>query len=75
MVSAIIKALSVALGFNGETGVVSKLSGLGNYTLLATALTWGWLHRDEVIHFEASLGFVAIVGAGAFLLLEINRRA
>jgi drug/metabolite transporter (DMT)-like permease len=63
------------LGFQNGATVLNKAAGVVNYGIVLSALTWGWLHRDEVIHFEASLGFVALLGGVAFIMLEVSRRS
>jgi len=62
------------LGIGNGAGVATSIMGGVNYVTIASLGTWAWVHRDEVVTFNMSLGTLGLIVGAALFVLEINRR-
>jgi hypothetical protein len=62
------------LGIGNGAGVASSIMGGVNYVTIASLGTWAWVHRDEVITFNMSLGTLGLIVGACLFMLELNRR-
>jgi len=70
MLSFVLKLLGIGNG----AGIATSVMGGVNYVTIASLGTWAWLHRDEVVTFNMSLGTLGLIVGAALFFLELNRR-
>lgn len=63
----------VAAGAVGQ--VVNGVSGAVNHMVFLPVIAYLVTHADEEIHLQTSLGFLSLVVAVAYLVLEVQRRS
>lgn len=75
MLTNIIGAALKLLGLANGASTVNKVVGVLNYAAILPLITYLVKHADEQVHFSASLGFLALLTAFVFVLLEVARRS
>lgn len=59
----------------GNGTVLNKVAGGLNYLAMIPLATWFMSHADETIKFETSMGFLGLMIAVAFFVMEVVRRS
>lgn len=73
--SALLEMLGKFLGIGGGASVLNSAGGLLTNLGLLPVAAWLFKHADEQVHFETSLGFLALCVAFAYVVLEVLRRS
>lgn len=74
--------MNLILGFIGKifgmgsgASLINNAGGAVNHLAMITAITYLCDHINETITFTASYGFLAVVVAFAYMILELFRRS
>jgi hypothetical protein len=73
--TALLGIIKGIFGIGVGESVVNKIGGIANNLAMIPLVIWLANNADEKISFETSYGFLALVGAVAYLILEVLRRS
>lgn len=74
MLAKILSLIGSIFGIKSGATVGNMVGGVVNNAVSLSLVSYLIIHADQEIHFSTSLGFLALVVAFAYLLIEVVRR-
>lgn len=72
---AIFEVIGKILGIGSGASVVNNVGGIITHAAMIPAIGYLITHADQQINFETSLGFLALISAFAYVVIEVLRRS